>query len=51
MHGACVAAYVGKDGVREAECLATGWTPPFSDRGFVVLSASFSAWGGQRVCQ
>ena len=28
--------------------MATGWTPraPFSDRGFVVLSASISAWRG-----
>ena len=37
-HAWSVCSCAGMGWVREAECLATGWIPPFSDRGFAVLS-------------
>mgnify|MGYP006230482027 CR=1 FL=1 len=45
-HAWSVCSCAGMGWVCEAECLATDWTPPFSGRGFVVLSASVSACGG-----
>ena len=43
-HAWSVCSCAGMGGVREPECLATGRIPPFSDRGFAVLSQCVGAF-------